>query len=298
MRQCEDMWEFPDVGSLNQPDPREFEFLPRVGFRYIGDGRSIVLAATSISKPGVFLADEDLFKFGRRIQDYFDGTGGFGEHAYEPHRVFADGDFRTFDEKYVYKFMSEDTYEKYLRKGSILLSSLRRFREFEEQGDPAGDRFEGRSFCAYAVGGRELLAATLSGFDTFIFSSTRDLREAEEMSRKFGSVILRINLIPFARELSRQIGQVHAEIRLVRYSDLKLHRSSLPIRSVAGFPPNLTAALARALRHRGRLPALFGKPRRFASEREVRISFQMPKDVADRRSVTADRLLKYVKRIN
>jgi hypothetical protein len=291
------MWK-PTISDLAAPNPRDFEFIPNIGYKYIGDGRSVILSSLSITKPDVMFDDRTLFDSASAHQAYFDGIGGLPKSDYEFHRIYTDSDFPRFDTRHIYKFVTEDTYSSFIQNGSFLLSSLKRYRQFEEQGDPAGDRFEGSSFCAYAVGNRELTVSTLSGFDTFIFSATRDLANAEEMKVKFGPVILRIELIPFARGLARAIGHHEAEIRLVSYADLKMHRSSLALAAVAGFPPNITPRLAKALRRRGRLPSVFAKPNRFASEREVRIAFVMPQDVPSFISIKKSRLLNHVERLS
>lgn len=252
----------------------------------------------SISKPNVRFSDDQLFSFAKATQNYMDGLKGLSGYEYAFGKVYRDRDFRLFDARYVYKFVTEQTYSKFIVNGSFLLGSLTRYRAFEEQGDPAGDRFEGSSFCSYTVGNRELTVATLSGFDTFIFSVARDLVNAEEMKAKFGPVILQIELKPFVRELAQAIDHESPDVRLVNYADLKMHRASLPLEAVTGFPPNLTPKLAQALRRRGRLPAIFGKPKRFETEREVRIAFEMSKDVSETRSVVNQRLLRHVVRLS
>ncbi|TCI00406.1 hypothetical protein EJV46_07175 [Roseococcus sp. SYP-B2431] len=290
------MWTLPEDTNLSNPHPLDFEFLPDIGFRYRGGGGSIIIAATSITKPDIKLTDEQLFAFAKAMQGYFDDIKGLPASVYTNMQIYEDGDFLRYDDEYTYKFVTEETYSKYVSKGSFLLGSLERYRQFELQGDPAGDRFEGSSYCAYSVANRELTAATLSGFDNYIFSSARDIENKNEMLKKFGPIILRIKIRPFAELLSQELGYSY-EIRLVQYADLKVHRSSLPLSKVTGFPKHLTRNLARALRTRGRLPAIFGKPYRFVGEREVRIAFPTGKDVPDHCSIKNPKLLDYVERV-
>lgn len=228
----------------------------------------------------------------------FDRIKGREAGRYNYAQIFTDSDFRPYRSRYAYKFVTEETYSEFIRAGSFLVSSLARYRALEDQGDPAGDRFEGSSLCCYDVEDHELMVATLSGFDTFIFSAARDLSNAAEMKAKFGPVVLRIELRPFASLKAWTVGRTSPEISLVRYADLKLHRSRLSVAEVADFPPKLNPTFAKALRSRGRLPALFGKPYRFAAECEVRIGIQMFQDVPAFQSVRNQRLLDFVERID
>lgn len=288
---------FP-TGDLAAPDHASFEFISDVGFKYKGDGRSVIFANASVTKPGAVFNDQELFAYGSALQRYFDAIAGLTEQNYTSAGVLGPSSFRAYRSRYGYKFVTEETYYEYVLKGSFLVSSLARYREMEEQGNPAGDRFEGSAHSAYLVGDRQLTVSTLSGFDTHIFSLARDLKNVDEMKARFGSVILRIELLPFARSLAGLVDKVRADIRLVRYADLKLYRGALSLLDVAGFPPNLTDRLARALRENGRLPSIFAKPGRFESEREVRIAMTASSDVPDKTVVEDRKLLKFVERID
>lgn len=293
----EPKWKVPK-GDLAPPDETAFEFVPDVGFKFVGDGRSVILHGTSITKAGVQFDDNELFDYASTMQRYLDAIKGLPDQTYEHKKcIFTDKDFLPYGSKYAYKFVTEDTYERFISNGAFLLSSLGRFRDFEDQGDPAGDRFEGMSHCAYAVGDRELKASTLSGFDMHIFSLARDLKTAEEMKSKFGPVVLRVRLLPFARALARILGESPAEVRLIRYADLKLYRGHLSLSKVAGFPPALSPRLAKALRQRGRFPSVFAKPSRFEAEREVRIAIRAASDVPRETVIKQGSLLKHVERI-
>jgi hypothetical protein len=240
----------------------------------------------------------DISNFALAAQRFFDGIGKMSDAAYAPARILTDADFRRYGAKYAYKFVTEETFDRYISKGSFLLSSLNRFRQLEKQGDPAGDRFEGAAFCSYSVGGRQLTVSTISGFDTNIYSLARDLKQSDVMRNRFGSVVLRIRLRPFVDELARSLGAKKADVRLVQYADLKVHRGRLRVEDVKGFPPDLTAGLARALRSQGRLPSIFAKPCRFEDEREVRIAVKMPVDVPHQTVLLRPNLLRHVDRIS
>lgn len=289
--------ETSNFSELVAPNPSEFEFIPDIGFRYVGDGRSVILGCTSLTKEGASFTDPQLTSFGQALQQYFDGIKGLAPQVYKPSKILNNRDFRSYDSKFAYKFVTEETYDSYSKRGSFLLSSLERFRGMEGQGSPAGDRFEGSSFCAYSVGSRELHVHSMSGFDTHIFSFARDLKNQKILQERFGPVVLKITLRPFVQALSACFDGLPTEVRLVRYADLKLHRSHLAIRDIEGFPPNLTAQLARSLRELSRQPAIFAEPCRFEDEREVRIAIRAEQDVAPCTAVEHPSFHHYVERI-
>ena len=292
-------WTMPDGDdSLSEPSAADFEHIPHIGWRFIGDGRSVILAQLSITKPDMQFSDTELFQHGAAIQTFFDNIKGVPEQSYIDGGVLQKGDFPRYSGEYGYKFVTQETYDQFVSNGSFLLSSLTRFRDFEDQGDPAGDRFEGSAHSAYSVADRQLTVSTLSGFDTHIFSLASDLENAAEMKSKFGGLVLRIRIQPFAKLLARAVHASPAEIRPVRYADLKLYRSELSLAEVADFPPNLTSRLAKALRWRGRLPSIFAKPSRFESEREVRIAITMPSDVEYQTAIQDGRLLDHVELVD
>ena len=284
--------------SLSEPSSADFEHIPGVGYRFIGDGRSAILAQLSITKADMQFSNSELFQHGVAMQTLFDEIKGLPEQSYIYGGVFEKADFPHYTGEYGYKFVTQEAYDQFISQGSFLLSSLTRFRDFEDQGNPAGDRFEGSAHSAYAVADRQLTVSTLSGFDTHIFSATSDLENAAEMKSKFGGLVLRIRIRPFAKLLARAVHASPAEIRSVRYADLKLYRSELSLAEVADFPPNLTPRLAKALRWRGRLPSIFAKPSRFESEREVRIAITMPSDVEYQTTIQDGRLLDHVELVD
>lgn len=232
------------------------------------------------------------------LQMAIDGISGYENTQHDTTDVFYKSDFRPFNTRYIYKFTSEDVFEKYIKGGEFLLSSLERYRDMEGQGNPAGDRFEGASFCFYDVGKYELGIATLSGFDSFIFSAAKDLVNKEEMKRRFGPVVLKIELMPFARQIANMVGSTEPDVRLVRYTNLKIYTDKIGIRLYDDDPPiRMSPNLAIALREKGRIPSVFLKPKDFSWEREVRIVFRQKSDVDLMLGVKNHRLSRYVTRI-
>lgn len=278
-------------GDLLEPDQRYFKHIKDSGYQFIGDGRSLLIRGLAILGQ---VTNDDLIGFFSAVHDYIDDSEN--DTIYNVARIFHDHSFIEFKQRFCYKFVSKETYELYISNGSFLLSSLQRYRQLEHQGSPAGDRFEGSCCACYSIGSRNLTAQTLSGYDTYIFSTTESLRNREEMSERFGPVILKIEVEPFVKILIRLLGS-DFRVGYVEYSDLKIHRSNLSESAVQGFPPYLTPRLARALRRKAWLPSVFAKPSRFSDEREVRFAFKLGKDVDYMRPVASLRLLQHVERV-
>ena len=268
------------------------------GWRYVGDGRSVILSCLSITKLNVALEDKETIALARRIQEYLDGIEELASKIYTVSRIFRLGDFSEYQSRYAYKFVTEATYKKHISQGSFLVSSLERFRRFELQGDIAGDRFEGAAHSFYNVGKRQLNVSTLSGFDCNIMSLAKNLSNAKRMKDQFGPVVLQIDLRPFAKRLSEALGSEPPEVRLVRYADLKIYRNRLDLADVEGFPPNLTPRLAKSLREKCRIPSIFAKPSRFEHEAEVRIVLRANADVPDMTQISDPSILQHIRRLD
>ena len=284
------------VGDLELPDEALFEFVPHGGFRYIGDGKSILICSSGTAKG---LTDSQLVEYaraGQELEDSYASSGYVNQNA-SSSRVLREKDFRSYESKYIYKFVTVDTYERYILNGEFLLSSLDRFRRLEHNKNSAGDRFEGLSTCSYHVRDSQYVFKTISGYHTFVFSSTRDLQMAMQMQKMFGDVVLRITLSPFRTALTKQLECTKSETKLVRYADYKIFKSRIRQKDLGKYPQTLCPVLAVTLRNGSRLPTLFAKPERFALEREVRLAFEMPSDVSDTISITLPNSSAYVERI-
>lgn len=267
------------------------------GWRAIIDGRTVFVRAASLTKEGVFLTDEEIFLFSKRIQEYLDNIDGLSFSNYNFTKVFSDKNFSPYRQKYGYKFMKISDYEEYVKKGNFLVSSLGRFRSLEGQGDPAGDRFEGALFGTYRSGNREINTVTLSGFDSYIFSCARTLENKRYMQEKFGEVALRIDLYPFARALEQILKPKSYYICNIQYVDLKIYRGVIPNMEFSKDKFEFNRDFVKFIDIKSRLPSIFSKPMRFKLEKEVRISYKMKSDVLNLKEISSSNLLKFVRSI-
>jgi hypothetical protein len=178
---------------------------------------------------------------------------------------------------------------------------LQGYRDFEDQGDPAGDRFEGMAYSCFSLKDRDVCSVTLSGFDTLVFCASADRGQDLALRERFGPVVLEIDLHGFAERLWRTLRPLGFSARRVRYVDLKLFRSTVAFSLMAGYIDTgnfLSARFARVLRRASRLPSVFAKPSRFADEHEVRLAWTLAKDVTGPEIVNDPGLLKFVRRVD
>lgn len=291
-------WDVQQIDRMEAPPEDQYDWTRATGFRYFADGNSVGIGMNCITKPRVEFTDTQLFNLAsvnERLQDGLDGRPAL-EHQFT--RVLRSNDFRPYRSRYGYKFVTEETYDRFITEGYFRLSSLGRFRDLELQGDIAGDRFEGTAYCCFSVRDRNLVFSLISGFDSHIFSLTRDLRNANEMRERFGPVVLQVKLAPFARRLSELVGQDNVETRLVRYADLKIYRGAMTYGDAESAAYRYSSRLAKAVRRGAAMPSIFAKPSRFELEREVRIRIATGLDVPDTTDVQDRGLLRFVRRID
>lgn len=277
-------------------DDRWFDYIKDEGIRFRGK-RSAVFRLLSISKPGVVWSDKELFGLSKAVVHFQESIDGLAEAPFDPDHVLQRRSFPDFTEKFAYKFTTEDTYANFVSKGSFLASSLLRYRDLEREGSAAGDRFEGASMCTFSVADRRITVSAVSGFDTNIISLTKDLSSAALLRDRFGPVVLKVEVAPFARAVARLLDVRLPIVKAVRYADLKIFRDRLPLHSLRHFP-RLNQRVGIALRDGAWLPSVFAKPKRFAAENEVRLAFQSVADVAYMTPVESQNLLQYVDRID
>jgi hypothetical protein len=144
-----------------------------------------------------------------------------------------------------------------------------------------------------------------SGYNFGIFCGTFSLNRRSEMSRRFGPRIIKIaNLKGFAEEAQSLLGARRYYFNRVVYNDLKMFRiRTLKLirlsrtEPTGNFDPHLIdGAIFDLLYESSFLPSLFMKPTRFSVEEELRLVFEMPKDVPPPHVLrrTDKALLKYI----
>jgi hypothetical protein len=255
------------------------KFLKDVGFEYFHDNKSIIVQLLSVTKENVHFDEADLRNMIKITSNYFDSISNkkpikndlFGVLNVEEYDTELDG--LSF-----YKFVSKETFDNFLRKGKFQLGSLKLYREIENE----NSRDEKEGFCNLLIdsGNRSIFTSVIAGFNHYIFCGTGALKESSTMTGKFGSICLKIkNVKAFAEKIKKSIGAKNWTIKKVTYSDFKAYSTTQLISDLKGVSPDLSEEFFNYLIEYSYLPSIFCKPTRFSPESELRLTFEMDKNV-------------------
>jgi hypothetical protein len=209
-------------------------------------------------------------------------------------RLFTADDFVPYKEKFIYKYVPK-AYLDFYEKGQFRLGTIDYYQRIENA--KICDEFEGFSVLKIRTIERDLYSMIIGGYNQYIFCSTHndglDIPNSE-MQNAFGDILLKIELEPFIEKIGKMLGAKSSRVHEVKYSNAKLFALSLPeviIEDGVMFNKTLFKPLASL----GFLPCLFIKPHGFNTEKEVRITFELPFDVTGPKDVQDNGLMKYVK---
>ena len=185
---------------------------------------------------------------------------------------------QTSYHKPFYKFIHKDTYENFIRKGKFQLGSLKYYREIERQ--ESRDEKEGFSNLIIKTSNRHILTSVISGFDKYILCGTYDIGNLNYMSSKYGGYIMKINNIKsFAEKIKSAIGALSWSVNEINYTDYKAYAVESTISDLSGVSPDISDEFFKILYEISENPSVFAKPLRFKPEKELRLTFNMAKDV-------------------
>jgi hypothetical protein len=255
------------------------QFIKDVGFEYIHNNKSLIVQLLSVTKENVHFDEKDLKNMIRITSNYFDSitnnkitdTELFGKLQVEEYDLDING--LSF-----YKFISKETYANFLKKGKFQLGSLKRYREIENPN--SRDEKEGFSNLLIKSGNRSIFTSVIAGFNHYIFCGTDSIDESLLMSKKFGDICIKIkNVRSFAEKIKKSIGAKSWTIKKVIYSDFKSYSANQEITDLKGVSPDLSEEFFNYLIRFSFLPSIFCKPTRFSTENELRLTFEMDKNV-------------------
>jgi hypothetical protein len=277
------------------------EFEPNAGFRFFKGDVSLLLHAAARYRQNVIATNHDLFKFFQHLNRFLQNVG-----TYEPERL-STSDIITADhfpdpqDIAFYKYLPDISLD-YYHSGSFQFGSIKYYRSIEQQNSK--DTMEGLSNIAIKTPKRLLCMSLASGYNFGIFCGTSNLNRRREMSERFGPHIIKIaNIRRFAEEVQSLLGATGFYFNHVIYNDLKMFRArtlkSLDLVKTGApndnFDPQVfDDAMFDFLYDSTFLPSLFMKPTRFSAEQELRLTFEMSKDVPDVLKITDKNLLKYI----
>ncbi len=263
------------------------------GFEYAYNKRKLIAQGMVISKEGVHFSEKDLKNLIKHITKYLDSRAKIDVSPKEPLGEIHDNTIFDNNSLIFHKYFPKKTYEKYIAKGKFQLGSLRLYREIEKK--ESRDEKEGFSNLLINAGSRDIFVPVISGFNYYVLCGSHVKEYSQNMSNKFGEVMITIkNVKSFAESIMKSIGAIRWCIRRVDYSDLKAYRIKQIIKNMpkAGFDMN--EELFECLLNASTLPSIFVKPMRFSDENELRLVFEMPKDVKKQLTLHNQGLLQYI----
>lgn len=281
--------------------PTKVEFVPRQGFKITHRGVSINALASALLKPTL----KDYHTLGSIFLNHFRRVNGKSPAAptnTAPSSVLTEHDFKPFTSEFAYKYFESDLFP-FFQKGSFRLGTLRYYREIENL--KIADDSEGIASLKIddPNGGGGYFASYVSGFNYYIFcmSTEEPSQEHRILSENFGGRAMKIRIIPFANALQRRVGALRYSVFEVIYNDSKVFRldgSDAPGQLFDANNQVIETSYTYILNKLigiGSYPHLFVKPLRYSSEREVRIAFEMPRDIeAHYLDIEVPELLDYV----
>jgi hypothetical protein len=271
------------------------------GTRLSRNDVSILLHVLGQSKPGMTFSERELQSFFQDTHKYLQDVG-----AYEPGMLHcspvasARSLAPTADTEF-FKFVDDRTLNDFILKGHFQFGSIQYYRDIENQN--AKDGREGLASLVITTPEVQIVAALVSGYNFGIFCGTAGLENKELMSAKFGRNIIRIKSARrFADSVAQIIGAKRYHFNRVAYDDLKLFKTKTLNRfnfarnklSTDFEPAAIDDKLFKFLCDRSFLPSLFMKPRRFQDESEIRIAFELSKDIPGCVRITDQGLLQHL----
>jgi hypothetical protein len=258
---------------------------------------SILVQILGQSKPGLSFSAAELQSFFQRTHKYLQDVG-----AYEPEMLHfgpvanAD-DFAPIADTEFFKFVNDRTLNEFILKGHFQFGSIQYYRDTENQN--AKDGREGLASLIVTTPKVQIFAALVSGYNFGIFCGTAQLEKKELMSAKFGRHIMRIKSVRrFADSVAQIIGAKRYHFNRVAYNDLKLFKTKTLNRFNVAKNDTIDDKLFKFLCDKSFFASLFMKPLRFADEAELRIAFELSKDVPGCVRISDDSLLKHLEVIN
>lgn len=178
-----------------------------------------------------------------------------------------------------YKYINHDIYDKYIKNGIFQLGTIQQYRNIENE--QQRDEFEGHSCINLTINNQIISLLCNSGFNYYIFCGTKSIN-SEYHKKQFGDKIIKINDVKlFAETICKQINAVKYYIQNIEYNTLKLYINKNNLIDTKIDTNNiLNSNFFDLLQSYILYPSIFVKPEPFKTENEVRIIFEMKKDVS------------------
>lgn len=200
----------------------------------------------------------------------------------------------TNDYSPFYKYVSNEIFDNYLSKGIFQLGTIEQYRTIENK--KQRDEFEGYSFLNLNINNHIISSVCSSGFNYLVFCATRK-GDSDTLKEQFGEKQLFFpDVKGFAESICKKIQAKRYFIQNIEYNTLKLYINKNKIRnSKIDVKQILTPEYFDIIKEHIVYPSLFVKPESFKPENEVRIVFEMSKDIKVPLRFEHNELLKFIK---
>lgn len=280
------------------------EFLKYKGLLHTKENISILTQVLMVTKENVKITDEQKARMSNIVVDYLLKIGNLKHYSQTDEKILVRNYFNSSANQPFYKYVSRQIYDDYLSRGSFRLGSIKYYQSVEN--DKIKDEYEGFTNLFIDYKNRQIMVSLFSGYNFAIFCGTSNFdsisNKFKTMNNKFGDVILKINNIEsFANLIKEIIGAKSYYCYEVKYSTKKVF--SIDYNDTYFNPAmkdkfEITPNLFDLFYNNSFFPSLFIKPEFFNDEKEIRIAFEMPKDVNGTIDIESKELLKYIEFIN
>lgn len=280
------------------------EFLKYKGFLHTKDNISILTQFLTITKENVKLSDAQKASMSNIVLDYLIKVGNLKQYSESDKEILIKDYFKPATNQHFYKYVSKQIYNDYISKGCFRLGSIKYYQTVENI--KIQDAHEGFTNLFIDYKNKQLMVTLFSGYNFAIFCGTSNFNsinnKLENMNDKFGDIILKIkNPLFFANEIRKIIGAKYFYCYEVKYSTRKVFSINmgnvyldLMIKDKYKITPNLFDLFY----NNSFFPSLFIKPVFFSEEKEIRIAFEMPKDINEPIDIESKELLKHIEIID
>jgi len=288
--------------------PIKWEFGPDGYSLKVDKVAPLTLRMMTLTKENSQLSDDQMRSFAKAGVDYVAAMKGFTNrvaalNVIDESPAFHVHDYVEITPRYLYKYVSEFSAALY-KKGSFQVGSVGYFQKMENE--KGRDELEGLAFIATRMGNRIASLVITMGSNYYVFCGTD--QENDSLNgyhlRNFGSVLLKIELMPFVEKVAKRLGAKSFKVMKVKYANAKMVKSEMPIQMTPESFSNFSnIEMQSYLGHLIRdctTPCLFTKPGWFKDEIEIRIVFEMPYNVSQSKPKQFEHngLLKHIQFIN
>ncbi len=262
----------------------KFENTKSLKFSYNHEGvvasykkRKFIMGFTSILHEGVDFSDDDHLMHAQMVLNYHCEVRNKPLYPIDTNTPILSqplkNDFTPF-----YKYVSNEVFENYISKGLFQLGTIEQYRTIENI--KQRDEFEGHSFLNFSINNHVVSSICSSCFNYLIFCGTKTDNSMTH-KEQFGEKKLYIQDVKvFAELICKKIRAKRYFIQNIQYNTLKLYVNKRKIKNPKIDVQNiLTPEYFNLLTEHSLFPSLFVKPEAFKNENEVRIVFEMPKDI-------------------